>query len=52
MEDLRSVWRSHVEFGLANPELYALLNASERSDSSSASTEGLEVLLVRIRGAT
>src|SRR3954467_2649502 len=34
--DLRSGWRAHVEFGLANPELYALLNPPARSQSSPA----------------
>ena len=26
--ELRTGWRMHIDFGLANPELYALLNSS------------------------
>lgn len=46
---LRSGWHTHVEFGLANPELYALLNSPARSQSSSATAAGIEVLQERIR---
>src|SRR4051794_20916364 len=34
VEDLCSAWRMHLEFGLTNPELYALLNTSGRGNSS------------------
>ncbi|WP_193606770.1 TetR/AcrR family transcriptional regulator [Nocardioides lijunqiniae] len=49
--DLRAGWRLHVEFGLANPGLYALLsNASGRSEPSAATAAGIEVLRARVRG--
>jgi AcrR family transcriptional regulator len=47
--DLRSGWRMHVEFGLANPELYALLNTRGRSEPSPATAAGIEVLRTRVR---
>ena len=40
--DLRAGWRMHVDFGLANPELYALLN--RRGPHSPATVAGIEVL--------
>lgn len=46
---LRSGWRMHVEFGLANPELYALLGARIRDDPSPATVLGIEVLRARVR---
>ncbi|MET7672800.1 TetR/AcrR family transcriptional regulator [Micromonospora luteifusca] len=47
--DLRSGWRVHVEFGLANPELYALIGARGRGGSSPATAAGIEVLRTRVR---
>ncbi|MBM7495087.1 AcrR family transcriptional regulator [Micromonospora luteifusca] len=47
--DLRSGWRVHVEFGLANPELYALLGARGRGGPSPATAAGIEVLRTRVR---
>jgi len=47
--DLRSGWRTHVEFGLANPELYALLGTRGRSASSPATLSGIAVLRARVR---
>ncbi|MGC4748147.1 TetR/AcrR family transcriptional regulator [Micromonospora sp. DT201] len=47
--DLRSGWRVHVEFGLANPELYALIGARGRSGPSPATAAGIEVLRTRVR---
>jgi AcrR family transcriptional regulator len=47
--DLRSGWRMHVDFGLANPELYALLNAPGRGDTSPATAAGIDVLRARVR---
>lgn len=49
MAALRSGWESQIEFGLANPELYALLNAPERSRRSPATAAGIEILQARIR---
>ncbi|MEU8183719.1 TetR/AcrR family transcriptional regulator [Micromonospora sp. NPDC049044] len=45
--DLRSGWRAHLEFGLANPELYALI--AGRGGPSPATVAGLEVLRTRVR---
>ena len=47
--DLRLGWRTHVEFGLANPELFALLTTPGRSEPSPATTAGIEVLRARVR---
>ncbi len=44
--DLRAAWHLHVEFGLANPELYALLN--QRGAASPATAAGIEVLRARV----
>jgi AcrR family transcriptional regulator len=47
--DLRAGWRLHVEFGLANPGLYALLsNAAGRREPSAATAAGIEVLRARV----
>ena len=46
--DLRAGWRLHVEFGLANPDLHALLNAGG-SQPSPATRAGIEVLRGRVR---
>src|SRR6187200_2009731 len=34
--DLRAGWQMHVEFGLANPELYGLLSSPGRGEPSPA----------------
>lgn len=48
LDDLRAGWAMHVDFGLANPELYALISA--RGGPPSASTQaGIEVLRTRVR---
>lgn len=48
--DLRAGWRLHVEFGLANPELYALLAAPRPGATPSpATTAGIDVLRTRVR---
>jgi AcrR family transcriptional regulator len=47
--DLRSGWRLHIEFGLANPELYALLSAAGRREPSPATAAGIDVLRARVR---
>jgi AcrR family transcriptional regulator len=49
VEELRSGWRAQVEFGLANPELYALLSTPGHNDGSPATAAGIEVLRARIR---
>lgn len=47
--DLRSGWRTHVEFGLANPELYALMGRRGRAGRSPATDAGIAVLTARVR---
>lgn len=47
--DFRDAWREHVEFGLANAELYALLNTPGRGSRSPATAAGIEVLRTRVR---
>ena len=47
--DLRAGWRMHVEFGLANPELYVLIGARGRRRPSPATAAGIEVLRTRVR---
>lgn len=47
--ELRAAWRLHVEFGVANGELYALLNSPDRASRSPATAAGLDVLRARVR---
>ncbi len=47
--DLRAAWYVHVDFGLANAELYTLLNTPGRSSRSPATTAGIDVLRARVR---
>jgi AcrR family transcriptional regulator len=47
--DLRTGWRQHVEFGLANPDLFALLAAPHRNRTSRAIETGAQVLHRRVR---
>ena len=49
LADLRSGWQMHVEFGLANPELYALIGSPGRSARSPATVAGIAVLRARVR---
>jgi AcrR family transcriptional regulator len=46
LQDLRAGWRTHVGFGLANPELFALL--LQRGPSSPATAAGIEHLRARV----
>lgn len=46
--DLRAGWRTHVEFGLANPELYRLLATHRSPGPSPATARGIEVLRGRV----
>ncbi|WP_222847600.1 TetR/AcrR family transcriptional regulator [Nocardioides dongxiaopingii] len=50
VEELRAGWRMHLDFALANPELYALLQAPGRLGPSPATVAGIEVLRTRVRG--
>lgn len=47
--DLRSGWQAHVDFGLANPELYLLLTTRGGPQHSPATAAGIEVLRGRVR---
>jgi AcrR family transcriptional regulator len=50
VEDLRAGWDLAVEFGLVNPELYALMYGEPRRGTTSAAFHaGMEILLGRIR---
>ena len=46
--DLRAAWRGHIDFGLTNPDLFALLAAPGRIHSSAATAVGAEVLAARV----
>jgi len=46
---LRAGWHAHVAFGLANPDLFALLVAPGRAEPSAATAAGLEVLRAQVR---
>lgn len=48
MTDLRAGWQMHVDFGLSNPDLYALLNATARRQRSAAAVAGMEILRLRV----
>lgn len=47
--DLRAGWLSHIEFCLANPGLFSLLYAPERTARSPAIAAGIEKLRTRVR---
>jgi len=49
LEALRTSWLEHIEFNLANPDLFTILNAPGRSLSSAATAEGADILRLRIR---
>ncbi len=49
MEDLRAGWESHVEFGLAHPSLFVMLNDPSRGPGSPAVQAGRLVLESRIQ---
>jgi AcrR family transcriptional regulator len=46
--DLRAGWRTHVDFGLANPDLFTLLHSPARAGSP-ATVAGIAVLRARVR---
>ncbi len=48
VDDLRAAWHAHVEFGLANPDLFVLLSAPGRGDRSPATAAGVHVLRARV----
>jgi AcrR family transcriptional regulator len=49
LADLRAGWEMHIDFGLANPALFRLLNDPDRVPPSPAAATGLEVLRSRVR---
>ncbi|ROS75385.1 TetR/AcrR family transcriptional regulator [Cellulomonas sp. PhB143] len=49
LADLREAWQVNQDFGLANPELYVLLNAPGRARPSPATEAGIDVLRARVR---
>ncbi len=50
VQDLRDGWDMHVEFGLANPELFAIMSSDPHPPSpSTAFAAGLNILRRRIR---
>jgi AcrR family transcriptional regulator len=49
VEDLREGWDLAVEFGLANPALYALMYSEPTLATSAAARAGWEILMGRIR---
>lgn len=48
VDDLRAGWNMHVEFGLANPALFRLLNATGSKKESAATASGVEILRSRV----
>ena len=48
VDDLRDAWRTHVDFGLANPDLFVLLSTPGRLDRSPATAAGVGVLEGRV----
>jgi len=49
LADLRTSWDTHIQFGLANAELYMLLNTPGRSARSPATIAGIAVLRARLQ---
>ncbi|MEV7729995.1 helix-turn-helix domain-containing protein [Streptomyces sp. NPDC087917] len=49
IEDLRDGWDLSVEFGLANPALYALMYGEPTRPASAAFEAGMEILMGRVR---
>ena len=48
VEDLRRAWRTHIDFGLENPDLFVLLSTPGRLAHSPATAAGAGVLEARI----
>jgi AcrR family transcriptional regulator len=48
IQDLRAGWQTYIDFGIANPTLYALLTDPGRSQRSSAALSGTQVLQSRV----
>lgn len=48
VDDLRAGWRAQIDFGLANPTLFALLSDPLRGRESPAARQGLSILAARV----
>lgn len=48
VQDLRDAWRTHVDFALANPDLFVLLATPGRLHRSPATAAGAAVLEARV----
>ncbi|WP_445255620.1 TetR/AcrR family transcriptional regulator [Nocardioides aurantiacus] len=48
LEDLRAGWRTQIDFGLANPEVFRLLSDPDRGPRSPAAEAGWSVLTARV----
>lgn len=48
VEDLRDAWRTHIDFGLANPDLFVLLSTPGSLKRSPATAAGANVLEARV----
>ena len=48
VDDLRAAWRAHIDFGLANPDVFLLLVAPGRLQRSAATAAGAHVLRSRV----
>lgn len=51
VEELRAAWRAHIDFGVANPDLFALLSEPGRLQRSPATAAGVKVLEARVARA-
>lgn len=49
VENLRAGWDLHVEFGLANPDLYALMYGNPRPTASAAAAKARSILTAHVR---
>ena len=49
VDGLRSAWQTHIDFGLANPDLFVMLSQPGRVTSSPAASAGIDVLRTRVR---
>jgi AcrR family transcriptional regulator len=49
LDDLRAGWEMQIDFGVANPALFALLSVPGRGLDSPAAQSGLDVLRSRVR---
>lgn len=48
IEALRNAWQAHLDFALANPDIFMLLNAFGRAQHSPATAAGMSMLEARV----